>query len=45
VQVYAGGRIVAEHPRQCRERIVIDPHHYEGESTTAVLAPVPLGRM
>jgi len=45
VQVAADGRVVAEHPRRSRERIVIDPSHYEGEPTEAVLAPVPLGRM
>jgi transposase len=45
VQVYSHGGIVAQHPRQGRERIVIDPRHYEGESTQHVLAPVPLGRM
>lgn len=45
VQVYAGGSIIAEHPRRGRERIVIDPLHYEGESTDSVLAPMPLGKM
>ena len=45
VQVVAGGRVVAEHPRRGRERIVIDPRHYEGEATAEVLPPVPLGRM
>ena len=45
VQVYSRGAIVAQHPRQGRERIVIDPRHYEGESTQHVLSPVPLGRM
>lgn len=45
VQIYAGGAIVAEHGRQGRERIVIDPRHYEGESTDTVLQPTPLGRM
>jgi hypothetical protein len=45
VQVYAGGAIMAEHPRRGRERIVIDPRHYEGERTQDVLPPVPLGRM
>jgi len=45
VQVYAQGAILAEHARRGRERIVIDPKHYEGESTHDVLAPVPLGRM
>ncbi len=45
VQVVADGSLVAEHPRQGRERILIDPAHYEGESTATVLAPTPLGRM
>ena len=38
-------RVIAEHPRHGRERIVIDPCHYEGEATNTVLPPVPLGRM
>lgn len=45
VQVWAEGRVIAEHPRQGRERIVIDPRHYEGDATTHVLPPLPLGRM
>jgi transposase len=45
VQVWFDGRVVAEHPRRGRERIVIDPRHYEGEATTDVLPPLPLGRM
>jgi transposase len=45
VQVYAGGEIVAEHPRRGRERIVIDVRHYEGPATDRVLPPIPLGRM
>ena len=45
VQVWADGRVIAEHPRQGRERIVIDPRHYEGEATATVLPPLPLGRM
>jgi transposase len=45
VQVWAEGRVIAEHPRQGRERIVIDPRHYEGEATDEVLPPLPLGRM
>ena len=36
---------MAAHPRQGRERIVIDPQHYEGEPRAGVLPPVPLGRM
>lgn len=45
VQVYSEGQVVAEHPRYGRERIVIDPAHYEGASTDSVQAPMPLGRM
>ncbi len=45
VQVLAGADIVAAHPRGTPERIVLDPDHFEGESTDAVIAPVPLGRM
>lgn len=45
VQVWAEGGIVAEHARATRARIVLDPSHYEGESTDRVAAPVPLGRM
>ncbi len=45
VQVWADGRVIAEHARQGRERIVIDPRHYEGEATADVLPPLPLGRM
>lgn len=45
VQVAAAGSLLAEHPRQGRERIVIDPRHYEGEATHEILPPVPLGRM
>jgi transposase len=45
VQVWAEGRLVAEHARCTRQRLLIDPRHYEGESTERVLAPTPLGRM
>lgn len=45
VQVWCDGRVVAQHPRHGRERLVLDPAHYEGESTSEVLAPTPLGRM
>jgi transposase len=45
VQVYADGQVVAEHPRRGRERIVIEPRHYEGEATDRVLPPLPLGKM
>jgi transposase len=45
VQVVHEGRVVAEHPRASRERIVIDPRHYEGPGDDRVDPPVPLGRM
>jgi transposase len=45
VQVVADGRIVATHPRHTRERLVIDPAHYEGAATAEVAPPPPLGRM
>ncbi len=45
VQVVHDGQVVAEHPRRSRERILIDPAHYEGPATDTVLPPMPLGRM
>ncbi len=45
VQILHGGQVVAEHPRNTPERIVIDPTHYEGEATSTVLPPTPLGKM
>lgn len=45
VQVCADGELVAQHPRHGRERIVIDPRHYEGPPTATILPPTPLGRM
>jgi len=45
VQIAYGAAIVAKHPRHTAARLVIDPAHYEGDSTDRVLAPQPLGRM
>lgn len=45
VQVLSGAAIVAQHPRHTAARLVIEPGHYEGPSTSQVLAPQPLGRM
>jgi transposase len=45
VQVVHEGRVVAEHPRASRERVVLDPAHYEGPGDERVAPPVPLGRM
>ena len=45
VQVLAEQRVIAVHPRHTPERILIDPGHYEGQSSAHVQAPMPLGRM
>jgi transposase len=45
VQVLAEGRVVAEHPRHSRQRLLLDPSHYEGPGDERVMAPVPLGKM
>jgi transposase len=45
VQVWAAGAVVAAHPRRTRQRLLIDPTHYDGPSTDRVEAPTPLGRM
>lgn len=45
VQILAGARLVASHPRHTASRLLIDSRHYEGQSTDTVVAPPPLGRM
>jgi len=45
VQVWADGRILAQHPRHTRSRLLLDPAHYEGPGDERVAAPVPLGKM
>ncbi len=45
VQVLHAGRVVAEHPRHSRARVVLDPAHYEGPGDARVAPPVPLGKM
>lgn len=40
----AGGQEIARHPRRTDALLVLDPTHYEGDSTDRVLAPTPLGR-
>jgi transposase len=45
VQVWHDGQVVAEHPRQTQERLLLDPSHYDGEADERVIPPVPLGRM
>jgi len=44
VIVRGGGAEIARHPRHTRALLVLDPAHFEGESTERVLAPTPLGR-
>jgi hypothetical protein len=43
VVLYGDGVELARHPRHTRHRLVLDPAHYEGPSTAAVIAPTPLG--
>jgi hypothetical protein len=45
VQVLAGNRIVAIHPRRSTARLLIDPAHYDGPPTERVMPPPPLGKM
>jgi transposase len=45
VQVWHEGEVVAQHPRQTQERLLLDPSHYDGAADERVIAPVPLGRM
>jgi transposase len=45
VQVHHEGKMIAEHERHTRSRILLDPQHYEGPGDDRVVAPVPLGRM
>jgi transposase len=45
VQVLHQGRVVAEHPRHSRARLLLQPAHYEGPGDERVAPPVPLGKM
>jgi hypothetical protein len=45
VQVLADHKVIATHPCHTRERIVIAPAHYYGESRSNVIAPPFLARM
>jgi hypothetical protein len=44
VVIRSSGEEIARHPRKTAALLVLDPDHYEGESTDRVLAPTPLGR-
>jgi transposase len=45
VQVWHEGQVQAEHPRQTRERLLIEASHYDGAGDERVVPPVPLGQM
>jgi transposase len=44
VLVMGGGKEIARHPRRTEARLLLDPAHFEGESTERVIRPTPLGR-
>lgn len=43
VVVRGGGREIARHPRHTEALLLLEPTHFEGESTKRVLRPTPLG--
>ena len=45
VQILADGKVIREHPRGTRERLIYDPSCYEGDGDARVIAPPPFGRM
>lgn len=45
VLFYSDGVLIAEHARHTKERLLINPAHYEGAPTDTVMPPVPLGRL
>jgi transposase len=45
VQVLHQGRVAAEHPRHSRQRLLLDPAHYEGPGDDRVAPPVPSGQL
>jgi hypothetical protein len=44
VLVRGGGIELAKHARGTEARLLLDPAHFEGESTERVIRPTPLGR-
>lgn len=44
VVIRGAGREVARHRRHTAARLLLDPDHFEGESTERVLRPTPLGQ-
>jgi transposase len=45
VLIVAGAATLARHPRDTKERILLDQRHFEGTPTNNILPPQPLGRM
>lgn len=45
VLIVAGAITLARHPRDTKERILLDQRHFEGTPTNNILPPQPLGRM
>ena len=45
VQVLHDGQVIAEHPRHSRQRLLLDPAHYDGPGDDRVAAPTPLGKL
>src|SRR5581483_4597550 len=45
VQIWHDGQVVAEHPRHSRQRLLLNPAHYEGPGDARVAPPVPLGKL
>jgi transposase len=45
VQIYKDCALIASHPRGTPARLIIDQGHYDGQGTSRVAAPPPLGRM
>jgi hypothetical protein len=45
VQVWHQGQVLAEHPRNTQQRLLLDPSHYEGPGNERVAPPLPLGQM
>src|SRR5690606_29685092 len=44
VSIRSEGREIARWPRRTEARLLLEPSHFEGDSTERVLRPTPLGR-
>jgi hypothetical protein len=45
VQVLHEGQVIVEHPRHSRQRLLLDPAHYDGPGDDRVAPPTPLGKL